>query len=118
MKSPELKIGTHILLEFCKGDSKQLNDHDHLCGVLRSAATQAKMHIIKESSHRFEPQGVTAILLIAESHISIHTWPEHKSCAVDIYCCKSKEKAMQAAEYIKGQIAGTVTERVIDRVLA
>lgn len=108
-------MGTHVLLEFRDGNRVQLNDLDHIRTILYKAAEHANMQVLKEASHKFEPHGLTALLLVAESHISVHTWPEFDSCAVDIFCCASKEKAMKAASIFKQEIKGVCNERIIER---
>ena len=60
---------------------------DRVRQALRDAAEAAKATLLHETSHRFEPQGVTALGLLAESHISVHTWPELGYAAADIFTC-------------------------------
>jgi len=68
----------------CKGD---LDNAEFLASVLKAAAQQMKSKIIKVVSHRFSPTGTTVLLILAETHISIHTWPEHNYAALDIFIC-------------------------------
>lgn len=65
-----------------------------------SAAEQVGAHVVGESFHQFAPQGVTGILSIAESHISIHTWPELSYAAADIFTCGDQTMPDRAAEII------------------
>ncbi len=86
--------GKHLLLELYKCDSEKLNDESFLRCTLNKAAKLAKATVLNLISNKFEPQGVTAIALLAESHISIHTWPESNYSAVDILrvakiCCQN-----------------------------
>jgi S-adenosylmethionine decarboxylase len=71
----------------CEGE---LDDVEFLKGVLKAAAQQMKSKIIKVVSHRFSPTGITVILILAETHISIHTWPEHNYAALDIFICSQE----------------------------
>ncbi len=64
------------------------------------AAREAGATIVGESFHRFSPQGVTGVLAIAESHISIHTWPEYGYAAADIFTCGTAIKPKIAAQYM------------------
>ena len=68
--------GKHFLLELYKCDYEKLNDESFLRCTLNNAAKLANATVLNLISNKFEPQGVTAIALLAESHISIHTWPE------------------------------------------
>ena len=77
----------HLLLELYRCDYEKLNDESFLRCTLTRAAKLAKATVLNLISNKFEPQGVTAIALLAESHISIHTWPESNYSAVDIFTC-------------------------------
>jgi len=67
--------------------------------------------VLNVATHKFEPQGVTAIVMIAESHLSIHTWPEHGYAAVDIFTCNG-----QIPEQVPSRIAETLRARQISAV--
>ena len=90
----------HLLLELYSCDSEKLNDESFLRCTLNRAAKLAKATVLNLISNKFEPQGVTAIALLAESHISIHTWPESNYCAVDIFTCGKNMKPELASEYL------------------
>ena len=77
----------HLLLELYRCDSEKLNDESLLRSTLNRAAKLANATVLNLISNKFEPYGVTAIALLAESHISIHTWPESNYSAVDIFTC-------------------------------
>ena len=77
----------HLLLELYRCDREKLNDESFLRCILNRAAKLANATVLNLISNKFEPQGVTAIALLAESHISIHTWPESNYSAVDIFTC-------------------------------
>ncbi|HEY9825852.1 MAG TPA: adenosylmethionine decarboxylase, partial [Stenomitos sp.] len=68
-------VGFHCILELYDCSKALLNDADFVRQSLRDAATQAKATLLNEVLHQFEPQGITALALLSESHISIHTWP-------------------------------------------
>ena len=82
-------LGLHLLLELRECNPDLLNDVDHIRSSLVQAAESVGAHVIGESFHKFSPQGVTGILAIAESHISIHTWPEYCYAAADVFTCGS-----------------------------
>ena len=78
---------THILAEFRGCEIAALNDLDYIEAAMRSAAEAAGATVVNSSFHQFGPQGVSGVLVLAESHISVHTWPEHAYAATDIYVC-------------------------------
>jgi len=89
-----LKIKELIIdLYGCEGD---LNNEKFLCETLETAAKRVDAKIIQRIMQRFSPTGVSVILILAETHISIHTWPEYRYAALDIFICgegKDPEKA-------------------------
>ena len=90
----------HLLLELYGCDYKKLNDESFLRCALNRAAKLAKATVLNLISNKFEPQGVTAIALLAESHISIHTWPESHYSAVDIFTCGQNMNPELASQYL------------------
>ena len=90
----------HLLLELYRCDYEKLNDESFLRCSLNRAAKFAKATVLNLISNKFEPQGVTAIALLAESHISIHTWPESNYSAVDIFTCGRNMLPDVAGQYL------------------
>ena len=106
----------HLLLELYKCDCEKLNDESFLRCTLNRAAKLANATVLNLISNKFEPQGVTAIALLAESHISIHTWPESNYSAVDIFTCGQKMSPELASQYlIEALKAEEHSLRVIER---
>ena len=93
-------LGTHLLLEMNECDAALLDDLAVVKQTLLAAAEEAGATVVGEVFHKFSPQGVTGIVCITESHISIHTWPEHGYAAVDIFTCGENFKPMEAAHLI------------------
>tara|TARA_Y100001933_G_C18697211_1_gene437509 strand:+ start:126 stop:566 length:441 start_codon:yes stop_codon:yes gene_type:complete len=92
--------GKHLLLELYGCNSEKLNDELYLRCKLNSAAKLAKATVLNIISNKFEPFGVTAIALLAESHLSIHTWPEANYSAIDIFTCGRDMKPSLASEFL------------------
>ena len=90
----------HLLLELYGCDYEKLNDESFLRCSLNRAAKLAKATVLNLISNKFEPQGVTVIALLAESHISIHTWPESSYSAVDIFTCGQNMLPELASQYL------------------
>ena len=105
-----------LLLELYKCDYQKLNDESFLRCTLNRAAKLAKATVLNLISNKFEPQGVTAIALLAESHISIHTWPESNYSAVDIFTCGNNMSPEIASRYlIEALQAQEHSLRIIER---
>ncbi|MBI3205847.1 MAG: adenosylmethionine decarboxylase [Myxococcales bacterium] len=83
-------VGTHakhLLVEYEGCDCAVLDDLDQVRRLMRAAAEAAGATVVAEAFHRYRPQGVTGVLVIEESHFSVHTWPEHGYAAIDFYTC-------------------------------
>ena len=93
-------IGSHCILELHGCPQDILNDEAVVRDAIAKASEKSLSTLLHLSSHSFEPQGVTAIGLLAESHISIHTWPELGYAACDIFTCGEALKPMEAAHFI------------------
>ena len=106
----------HFLLELYRCDYEKLNDESFLRCTLNKAAKLANATVLNLISNKFEPQGVTAIALLAESHISIHTWPESNYSAVDIFTCGQNMMPDVACQYLMEALkAEEHSLRVIER---
>ena len=93
-------LGKHLLLELKDCDEGVLNDISFLKDCLLSAASECGATILGESFHQFSPQGVSGIVIIAESHLFIHTWPEYGYAAADIFTCGDSVKPEKAAQVL------------------
>ena len=80
-------LGRHLLLELQDCDEEVLNDLSFIRETMVVAAIDCGATVMGESFHPFNPQGVSGVVIIAESHLSIHTWPEYGYAAVDIFTC-------------------------------
>ena len=86
-------LGRHLLVELYACAPKLLNRTDLLKQALVEAANAAGATVVESVFHRFSPQGLSGVVVITESHITVHTWPEHAYAAVDIFTCGDFEKA-------------------------
>ena len=93
-------LGKHLLLELNDCDPKLLNDISFIREIMLAAANESGATVLGESFHQFSPQGVSGVILIAESHLSVHTWPEHGYAGADIFTCGTRVKPEKAAEVI------------------
>ena len=83
-------LATHLLIELFDCDSKILNDSEKVKDIFINAAKEGKATIVNDLFHEFSPHGLTGVLVITESHLSIHTWPEFNYAAVDVFSCDDK----------------------------
>ncbi|MCD6443029.1 MAG: adenosylmethionine decarboxylase, partial [Thermotogae bacterium] len=80
-------LGRHLLAEFYDCDPNILRDLETIREYLKEAAEVANATIVNWTFHQFSPQGVSGVVVIAESHLAIHTWPEYRYAAVDLFTC-------------------------------
>ena len=94
-------LGTHLVLELKDCRRELLTDLDFLRSTLLSAAVEAGTTVMGDSFHYFDPyDGVSGVVIIAESHLSIHTWPEYGYAAADIFTCGSALLADKAVNLL------------------
>ena len=93
-------LARHLLLELHGCEPGLLDDRERLRVLMRRAAEAAGARVVAEVFHPYAPHGVTGVLVIEESHFSLHTWPEYGYAAVDFYTCGdcAPERAAQVLE--------------------
>ena len=96
-------LGRHLLLELHDCTSEVLDNLEAVRTTLVEAAKRAEATIIDVVFHEFNPFGISGVVVIAESHLSIHTWPEYRYAAVDIFSCGDTLKPAKAAAYLVEQ---------------
>ena len=96
-------LGTHMLVELRDCNPEILHDLDKVRGAMVDAAVRAKATVVEVAFHEFNPFGISGMVIIAESHLSIHTWPEYGYAAVDIFTCGDLIKPEVAARYLIDQ---------------
>ncbi|BDG60084.1 adenosylmethionine decarboxylase [Caldinitratiruptor microaerophilus] len=111
-------LGRHILAEVYGCDPTLLNDIKHVEKVMVDAALNAGAEVREVAFHRFSPQGVSGVVIISESHLAIHTWPELGYAAVDVFTCGDDVDPWIACQHICDQfkaesVSATETKRGI-----
>jgi S-adenosylmethionine decarboxylase len=94
-------LGKHVILELYGCDSELIDRETLVHEVLLEAAKIANATVISSTFHQFSPQGVSGMIIIEESHFSIHTWPEHGYAAIDMFTCGDILDNMSAVDYVK-----------------
>jgi S-adenosylmethionine decarboxylase len=102
--------GRHLILDLYDCDQEILNDYEELQRLLEASLSMAKANILRIFGEKFNPQGVTLLALLAESHASIHTWPEIGYCAIDLYTCGDTTQTHKAAEFLKKKLKAKTSE--------
>jgi S-adenosylmethionine decarboxylase len=93
-------LGRHILAEIHGCDSKVLNDITGVEEIMVQAALSSGAEVREVAFHKFSPQGVSGVVVISESHLAVHTWPEHGYAAVDVFTCGDSVNPWDACNYI------------------
>ncbi|MGY8953288.1 MAG: adenosylmethionine decarboxylase [Flavobacteriales bacterium] len=101
-------LGLHILMEFHECEPQRLDDLTLLKTTMSEAAIASGATIIKSVFHQFSPQGVTGVVVVAESHLAIHTWPEKNYAAVDYFTCNENMDYKKAFNII-AEVIGSKT---------
>lgn len=100
----------HILAEFQGCNTQKLDDLTFIESTMLEAAKRANATVINCNFHKFGPQGVSGVLVLAESHLSLHTWPEHGYAASDIFVCGNECFPALAQEYLAQAFEASTTE--------
>lgn len=109
-------LGRHILAEFYGCPPEKLNDTAKIQQAMVAAALEAGAEIRETVFHHFNPQGVSGVVVISESHLAIHTWPEFGFAAVDIFTCGQTVDPWVSCNYLKHKFAAeNMTAREIKR---
>lgn len=93
-------LGRHLLMELEDCNEETLNDLETLKAAMLAAADEAGATVLGESFHRFAPHGISGVVVVAESHLFIHTWPEYGYAAADIFTCGTTVHPEKAAEIL------------------
>ena len=110
------RLGEHILVEYYDCDAAILDSRPDIERMMLKAADIAGATIIDHKFHQFAPQGVSGAVIIAESHLTIHTWPEHRYAAFDLFTCGCSLDALKCTQFMKKSLKATQMEETkIDR---
>ncbi len=97
-------LGRHLLVEYYNCDERILNDIESIRKFMIEAAEKSGATVVNDVFHLFNPYGVSGVVVIAESHLAIHTWPEHKFAAVDLFTCGEDVDPWIAFDYLKKKL--------------
>jgi S-adenosylmethionine decarboxylase len=109
-------LGHQIIAEFYDCDGDLLANVDYVTDAMLEAAKRAKATIVTHTFHHFSPLGVSGAIIIAESHLAIHTWPEYGYAAVDLFTCGDSLHTEQAFHYLREALkSGTFSTMSLER---
>lgn len=117
------KLGRHILIEYYNCDNKVLDNTMLIERYMIEAAKIAKATIVETVFHKFNPWGVSGVVVIEESHLTIHTWPEYKYAAVDLFTCGNTIDPWVAFKFLEEKLKAERTDSmevsrgIVNRIL-
>ena len=97
-------LGKHVIAEFYDCDRDLINDQEFIEEILLRSAEIAGATIVAPVFHKFSPYGISGVVVVAESHFTIHTWPEYGYCAVDIFTCGDLIDNHKALTFLKDSV--------------
>lgn len=103
-------LGIHLLADFCGCDPTVLDDEFGIRQAMEEAARVAGATLLSSRFHRFSPCGVTGVLTLRESHLAIHTWPEHRFAAADLFTCGAGVDPWKAHAVLKKALGAQTDE--------
>lgn len=98
-KNKSAEVGTHIIADFW--GVEPIEDEKEMEKILTKSASESGSHLLDINIYKFDPQGITGVAILAESHISIHTWPERQYIAIDAFTCGAHTNPHKAIDYLK-----------------
>ncbi len=94
-------LGKHVILELSGCRREALNDYQLIKDAMLEAARIAKATVLRSDFHRFSPEGISGTVIVSESHLAIHTWPEYGYAALDIYTCGETDPLLAAKHIVE-----------------
>lgn len=93
-------LGIHYILDFYECNNKYLTSVSKINNIMKMASNIGKFNIVKSCFHQFKPYGVSGVMVLKESHFTIHTWPEYQYAAIDIFLCDINNSIGKVVEYL------------------
>jgi len=100
-------VGTHLLVDLLNCNPELLKKVDYIDEIMFQACKVARATVVGKYFKQFDPYGVSGVVVIAESHFTIHTWPEHGIAAVDFFSCTDSVDMQGAIDYLKEKLEAT-----------
>ncbi|RIV22932.1 S-adenosylmethionine decarboxylase proenzyme [Alicyclobacillaceae bacterium I2511] len=100
-------MGRHVIAELWGCPADKLNDLQSIEQIMVNAALEAGAEVREVAFHKFAPQGVSGVVIISESHLTIHSFPEHGYASIDVYTCGDRIDPNVACDYITDHLLAT-----------
>jgi S-adenosylmethionine decarboxylase proenzyme len=104
-------LGKHAIIDYYECNPQILSSAEQIREILISAVRQAGLHVVLDNFHHFSPHGVSGVVVIAESHVTIHTWPEHGFAAVDVFICGETKQSERIQTAVQDALKSARMER-------
>lgn len=109
-------LGNHLLIELYNCNTSSINNVVKIEELLLEAVKISGATALNSTFHKFSPHGVSGVVVISESHFSIHTWPEYGYCALDIFTCGTEIKSEKTLDFLKEELgAGSISVTEVKR---
>ncbi|MCE4957444.1 adenosylmethionine decarboxylase [Macrococcoides caseolyticum] len=103
-------LGRHVLIEYYNCDKEILKDHDAIERIMNEAAVVSGATIVESCFHTFNPYGVSGAVIISESHLAIHTWPEYGYASVDVFTCGDSVDPWKAEDFLQTKLKAELSD--------
>ena len=107
--SARVRLGTCLRVSYERCDARLLDDPIALTRCLREVAKLSGLRIVKAVSHRYRPQGVTVVLILKESHLVLHSWPEHGAAVLELFSCAPRTPVKKIEAALKTRLKAAVS---------
>ncbi len=107
---PDFVLGKHAIIDLSGCDSEIIRNCDLIRDILIQATQIANITVLDMVEHYFKPEGYTAVLVLEESHLSIHTWPEYNYVSIDLYSCNLQTNFQAVKDFLSDKFQATVTK--------
>jgi len=108
MKEPNTVLGYHYIWDVSNCESGKISYLSSIKRLMEDLVSTFRLSVLNSSYNQFAPHGATGVLLLEESHLSIHTWPENEYIAIDLFSCKEVEKVDEIEEILKRHIGNQI----------
>jgi S-adenosylmethionine decarboxylase proenzyme len=105
-------LGRHILVEAYDCDREALDNIGELQEAMEPAAEKAGATVVESAFRKFQPHGISGVLVISESHLTIHTWPEFGYAAIDLFTCGCNADPWKAFEHLSSYLKSSRTTSI------
>ncbi len=93
-------LGIHYIVDYYECNNKYLTSVSKVNNIMKNASKIGKFSVVKSCFHQFLPCGVSGVMVLKESHLTIHTWPEYQYAAIDIFLCDININIDKVVEYL------------------